>query len=69
MARNDWIMTILFAFLSTFFFYRPNFYRPNRPRQFLIMFLVILVTIEGLAIILHRMFCVRTQVDIWLFGK
>lgn len=63
MARNDWLMTVIAAFLLTFCFFLPT-----RPKPFIIMFLVILTTLEGLAIILHRAFCVRTQIDIWLFN-
>ena len=63
MALNDWMATLVVAFLLTFFFFSPR-----QPRRFINMFLVILVTLIGIGIILHRMFCVETTIDKWLFG-
>jgi len=63
MARNDWIMTIVGAFLFTL----PIISLWRHPKSFLRMWFIMLVTLVGLGIILHRIFCVRTTVDQWLF--
>lgn len=63
LARNDVIMTILGSLLLSFLFFSPF----KHPGNFTKIFLILLVTLFGLGIVLHRLFCVRTTIDVWLF--
>ena len=63
LAANDVGMTILGSLLLSFLFFSPFRHLGN----FIKIFLIILGTMMGLAILLHRLFCVRTTIDIWLF--
>lgn len=66
MARNDWLLTIAAALVITALVSRSR--SMTRGSEQLFLFVVILTVLEGLAIVAHRLFCVRTTVDRWLFS-
>ncbi len=59
-AINDVLGTFFIAFLITIIFYRKNF---------LINFIIISLLLFILAILLHRLFCVNTTLNVQIFGK
>ncbi len=59
-ALYDILGTIIIAFLIAFFFYKNNLLKA---------FLIILLILILLGIILHRIFCVNTTLNMMIFGK
>ena len=64
-ARNDVLLTVVAALLISLLFFNPS----RHPGNYVRIFGVTLVTLLGLGILLHRLFCVRTTVDQWLFPE
>lgn len=63
-AIVDVLLTIFLALLLTFIFkygFKSNL-------QFLILYIIILVSLFILGIVLHRLFCVKTTIDKLLFN-
>ena len=63
LARNDVVMTVMGAFLLSLFFFNPF----RNLNYYLRVVGIMLITLFGLGILLHRLFCVRSTIDIWLF--
>ena len=62
-ARNDVVMTVVGAFLLSLFFFNPF----RKFNYYLRVVGIMLLTLFGLGILLHRLFCVRSTIDILLF--
>lgn len=63
MAKNDVVMTFLAAFVFAALIISPF----HHFGSYIHMFFIMAITLFGLGIILHRIFCVKTTVDKWLF--
>jgi hypothetical protein len=65
LAMMDVALTVIASLLLSFFFFSPFQYFV----YFIKIFVIVFLTLVGLGILLHRLYCVRTTIDIWLFPQ